>query len=109
MKFDTPYTQFRLPPLTLQPLVENAVKHGMDPDGDPLYISVKTRRIRGSSQIIVENNGSVYDPADDNEPHIALNNIRQRLEIMCKGKLEITPHEGGGTSVKVTIPDQAGQ
>ncbi len=109
VKFDTPYTQFRLPPLTLQPLVENAVKHGMDPDGDPLYIYVKTRRIRGSSEIIVENNGSVYDPANDNEPHIALNNIRQRLEIMCKGKLEITPHEGGGTSVKVTIPDQAGQ
>lgn len=105
VEFDTPHTQFRLPPLTLQPLVENAVKHGMNPDGDPLHISVKTRRIKGGSEIIVENDGARYDPADDNEPHIALNNIRQRLETMCKGKLEITPHKEGGTTVKVTIPD----
>ena len=109
VEFDTPHTQFRLPPLTLQPLVENAVKHGMNPDGDPLHISVKTRRIKGGNEIIVENDGARYDPADDNEPHIALNNIRQRLETMCKGKLEITPHKEGGTTVKVTIPDQTGK
>ena len=104
VKFDTPHTQFRIPPLTLQPLVENAVKHGMNPDGDPLHISVKTRCTKGGSEIIVENDGARYDPADDNEPHIALNNIRQRLETMCNGTLEITPHEEGGTTVKVTIP-----
>lgn len=107
VEFDTPHTQFRLPPLTLQPLVENAIKHGMNPDGDPLHIFVKTRKTKDGSEIIVENDGARYDPADDNEPHIALNNIRQRLEMMCKGTLEITPHEEGGTTVKVTIPDQA--
>ncbi len=107
VEFDTPHTQFRLPPLTLQPLVENAIKHGMNPDGDPLHIFVKTRKTKDGSEIIVENDGARYDPADDNEPHIALNNIRQRLEMMCKGTLEITPHEEGGTTVKVTIPNQA--
>jgi LytS/YehU family sensor histidine kinase len=107
VEFDTPHTQFRLPPLTLQPLVENAIKHGMNPDGDPLHIFVKTRKTKDGSEIIVENDGARYDPADDNEPHIALNNIRQRLEIMCKGTLEITPHEEGGTTVKVAIPNQA--
>ena len=105
VEFDTPHTQFRLPPLTLQPLVENAIKHGMNPDGDPLHIFVKTRKTKDGSEIIVENDGARYDPADDNEPHIALNNIRQRLEIMCKGTLEITPHEEGGTTVKVAIPN----
>ena len=109
VEFDTPHTQFRLPPLTLQPLVENAIKHGMNPDGDPLHIFVKTRKTKDGSEIIVENDGARYDPADDNEPHIALNNIRQRLETMCKGKLEITPHKEGGTTVKVTIPDQTGK
>ena len=91
-------------PLTLQPLVENAVKHGMNPDGDPLNISVKTRQTKGGSEIIVEDDGSGFNSADDKEPHLALNNIRQRLEMMCKGRLEISPRKGGGTSVKVTIP-----
>nr|WP_316625061.1 histidine kinase [uncultured Ruminococcus sp.] len=104
VEYDTPHTRFRVPPLTLQPLVENAVKHGMDPDGDPLHIYVKTRQTDTGSEIIVENDGPDFNPADDNEPHIALNNIRQRLEMMCKGKLEIAPRKGGGTSVKVTIP-----
>ena len=104
VSFDTPHTMFRLPPLALQPLVENAVKHGMDPNGEPLNISVKTRQTKGGSEIIVEDDGPGYDPADDNEPHIALNSIRERLKTMCGGSLEITPREGGGTSVKVTIP-----
>ena len=104
VEYDTPHTRFRVPPLTLQPLVENAVKHGMNPDGDPLHIYVMTRQTNSGSEIIVENNGPDFNPADDNEPHIALNNIRKRLEHMCKGKLEIAPRRGGGTSVKVTIP-----
>lgn len=44
-----------------------------------------------------------YFNADDSAPHIALNNIRQRLEIMCGGSLTITSREGGGTTVTVTI------
>lgn len=104
IEFDTPHTRFRVPPLTLQPLVENAVKHGMDIEGDPLHIYVKTRLTNSGSEIIVENDGHGFNPADDNEPHIALNNIRQRLEMMCKGKLKIAPREGGGTVVTVFIP-----
>ena len=102
--YDTPHTLFRVPPLTLQPLVENAVKHGMDQEGNPLHIVIKTRQTDDGSEIIVENDGPDFAPADDNEPHIALNNIRQRIEMMCKGTLTITPREGGGTVVTVFIP-----
>ena len=104
VSFDTPHTMFRVPPLTLQPIVENAVKHGMKSSSDPIHISVVTRKTDTASEIIVEDDGPGFEPIDDNEPHIALNNIRQRLEMMCKGKLMIVPREGGGTSVKVTIP-----
>ena len=105
VEYDTPHTNFRVPPLTLQPLVENAVKHCLNPNGDPLRIYVKTRRKDACSEIIVENNGEGFKPSDsNNDPHIALNNIRERLEMMCKGKLEIEPREGGGTLVRVTIP-----
>ena len=109
VNFDTPHTMFRVPPLTLQPIVENAVKHGLSTTKEPLHISVVTRKTDNAIEIIVEDNGAGYAPADDNEPHIALSNIRRRLDMMCKGKLEITPREGGGTSVKVTIPDQANE
>ncbi len=62
MKFDTPHTVFRIPPLTLQPLVENAVKHGLDTNGKPLSISVTTRLTDKENEIIVEDNGPGYDP-----------------------------------------------
>ena len=104
VSYDTPHTQFRLPPLTLQPIVENAVKHGMDPDSDPLRITIRTRLTEEGSQITVEDNGPGYEPANDSEPHIALVNIRQRLAMLCGGTLTITPREGGGTAVRVTIP-----
>lgn len=104
VSFDTPHTMFRVPPLTLQPIVENAVKHGMNESCDPIHISVVTRQTDLSSEIIVNDDGPGFKPTDDDEPHIALNNIRQRLELMCGGTLEIAPREGGGTSVKVTIP-----
>ena len=102
--YDTPHTFFRLPPLTLQPIVENAVKHGMDPDSEPLRISIRTRETNFGSEIIVEDNGTGFEVADADKSHTALENIRQRLEIMCGGKMTIMPREGGGTIVKVTIP-----
>ncbi len=102
--YDTPHINFKVPTLTLQPLVENAVKHSLDPNGDPLHIYVMTRKTNEGNVIIVENNGIDYKPGDDNEPHTALTNIRQRLKMMCSGELEIVPREGGGTIVKVTVP-----
>ena len=105
VEYDTPHKNFRLPPLTLQPIVENAVKHGMDPEYAPLCISIRTRETAFGSEIVVEDTGSGFAPAaDDSEPHIALANIRQRLEIMCGGKMTIRPRKGGGTVVTVTIP-----
>ena len=102
--FDTPHTWFRVPPLTLQPIVENAVKHGRDPYAGPFSISIRTRKTDAGSEITVADNGRGFALTDDSEPHIALKNIRERLEIMCGGSIVITPRDGGGTVVTVTIP-----
>ena len=107
--FDTPHTLFRLPPLTLQPIVENAVKHGMSATKDPLHICITTRKTDSASEITVEDDGTGYVRPDDSEPHLALDNIRQRLSWMCGGELTISQREGGGTMVKVTIPDKAAE
>ena len=106
VEYDTPHTRFRVPPLTLQPIVENAVKHGMDPDSAPLRICIRTRETDAGHEITVEDNGPGFAQAntDDSEPHIALANMQQRLEIMCGGTLTVMPREGGGTVVKITLP-----
>lgn len=109
VEFDTPVTNFRLPPLTLQPLVENSVKHGMNPYSGPLHVSVRTRRTEAGIEVIVEDNGPGFDPDDESKPHTTLTNIRQRLEMMCGGSLVIRPRDGGGTVATVTIPDRQEQ
>ena len=106
VEFDTPFTDFRIPPLTLQPIVENAVKHGMDPELEPLFISISTRRQDGYAEITVDDSGPGYQPADDNEPHIGLDNVRERLKMMCKGDLTISRRDCGGTIVTIRIPVQ---
>ena len=107
VEFDTPFTAFRLPPLTLQPIVENAVKHGLDPNLEPLHISIFTESTELGARITVEDNGPGYDPSADNEPHATLDNIRERLRYMCDGTLTIAPLETHGTSVTILVPWQS--
>ena len=102
--FDTPHTSFRVPPLTLQPIVENAVVHGLRGSNAPIHISVITRKSDTANEIIVEDDGPGFRSTDNDDPHIALDNIRERLDIMCGGTISISPRQEGGTSVKVTIP-----
>jgi signal transduction histidine kinase len=104
VEFDTPATMFKLPPLTLQPIVENAVKYGVSPGLDPLHLSVVTRETKDGVTVLVEDTGPGFTAPNDNEPHIALENIRKRLGIMCGGTLEIEPRVGGGTKVTLFLP-----
>ena len=102
--YDIPHLLFRVPPLTLQPIVENAIKHGMDPEVGPLHIFIRTRETDYGNEIVVEDNGSGFSFSDDSTAHPALANIQQRLALMCKGKMVILPRDKGGTIVKILIP-----
>jgi len=103
--FDTQHTAFRLPALTLQPLVENAVKHGLGKGVGPEHIAVRTRSEDDRAVITVEDDGPGIGPAsEDSEVHIGIANVRERLELMCGGTLDTAPRPGGGTVVTVVIP-----
>ena len=105
-EFDTPITSFNVPPLTLQPIVENAVKHGMDPDSKPLHVSIATRDLGRGVQITVEDNGPGFTSPNEDEQHFALDNVRERLKAQCGGTLEIGTREAGGTKVTIFVPTQ---
>jgi len=70
----------RLPPLLLQPLVENAVKHGVEPSASGAHIKVSTQR-RGSRVVIKVSNTT---PVTRSEPGhgLALDNVRERLALL---------------------------
>lgn len=102
--YDTPHTDFLLPPLTLQPIVENAVVHGVSPDLKALHISIRTRKTDEGSEITVKDTGEGFDTVSDDTPHTALENIRQRLHTQCGGTLNISSRKNGGTTVTVFIP-----
>ena len=117
--FDTPHTDFCLPALTLQPIVENAVKHGRGSERFRLEIVIRTEKTDAGSVITVEDNGpgfasdaanaeaiTVSDPsAEQKDTHIGLANVRERLELMCKGTLSVAGSSLGGTAVTIFIPD----
>lgn len=105
VEYDTPHMRFRLPALTLQPIVENSVRYGVGQGRYPEHIVIRTRAIRGGSEITVEDNGIGYDPVPDGRPHVGLRNIRERLEIMNHGTLTIVRLPEGGTRVAIFIPD----
>jgi two-component system sensor histidine kinase AlgZ len=70
----------RLPPLLLQPLVENAVKHGVEPSDSGAQIRITTQR-RGSSVVIKVSNTVPSGPGRRGNG-VALGNVRDRLSLL---------------------------
>jgi sensor histidine kinase YesM len=102
---------FCVPALTVQPLVENAIKHGLmklQKGGSIRVISWETET---DYRISVEDDGVGFDTAGmtDEKKHIGIRNIRDRLKVMVGGTLEIESTPGVGTKVLITIPKEGKQ
>ncbi|MDO4273654.1 MAG: histidine kinase [Eubacteriales bacterium] len=97
---------FFVPPLTLQPIVENAVRHGVLRREEGGTVTVCTVETEEEYRISVEDDGVGFDSGDvkDGRSHIGIQNVRERLEILCKGKIEIHSVRGIGTTVVISIP-----
>ena len=105
--YDIRHTAFRLPALTLQPLVENAVKYGVGSGRGPGTIVIRTAAEADGAVITVEDNGPGFDPAEaETGDHVGIRNVRERLDRMCSGTLEIVSSPGFGATVTVRIPSR---
>ncbi len=95
---------FNLPPLTIEPLVENAIRHGVYNGGNVL---VSTKSEDGNFIVTVSDDGRGFDrcAAENEYDHtgIGIANIKTRLEMLCGGILEINSNDSGTTAV-VRIP-----
>ncbi len=110
VEYDIQTESFRIPALTVQPIAENAIKHGINqkPEGGTLTIS--TREDEDSIRVIVKDNGVGFDvnskPQDDGRSHVGLSNIKTRLKEMMNAHVTVESVIGTGTTVTVVIPKE---
>ena len=104
---DFEVTDFRIPPLTVQPLVENAIKHGLTKAGKKGTVLVMTRQDEKCIRIEVIDDGVGFSTEElDKEASIGIRNIRYRLEHMANAELQIDSTPGKGTKAIVRIPTE---
>ena len=96
-----------LPPLVLQPLVENAIKHGITSQSQGGTVTLQTLRQDGHVLIRISDDGVGFDPTQAaDEGSIGLQNIHFRLQHMVNGTLHIESTPGQGTVCTVSIPEK---
>ncbi len=101
---------WRLPKLLMQPLVENAVIHGLEPNADPGTVRVSAA-VRSSSAagreliLSVEDDGRGFDPAATAKG-VGTTNVERRLALAFPGaRMSVRSEPGAGTLVEIVIPE----
>jgi hypothetical protein len=94
------------PPMMLQSLVENAIKHGLEPKAEGGTLTVSAEIVHGRLAVKVADTGLGFGKAATAGTGIGLNNIRERLQLLygSKGTLTVNENPGGGTAVTITVP-----
>lgn len=106
--FDMNSDDFMLPALAIQPIVENAIKHGLMPLDHGGSVRVSSWETPSHYFVSIEDDGVGFDTniLVDERKHIGLRNIRSRLEAMVNGSLHIESTIGKGTKVEIKIPKE---
>jgi len=111
VEYDIQTKDFYLPPLTIQPIVENASKYGVGDKETGGTIFIGTREEQEAFIIVVADDGIGFDPniiesASNGRSHIGLKNVREHIESLCGGALYIESKIGEGTTITIKIPKQ---
>ena len=95
-----------LPPMLLQPIVENAIKHGLEPKVEGGRVRVAARRSGDSMVLTVVDNGLGFsDHADNAGTGVGLANLRERLAVLYDGQASLTVADAApGTVITITAP-----
>jgi sensor histidine kinase YesM len=100
-----------LPPLTLQPIVENAVRHGIGPKPSGGTLRIVARRREGGAEILVADDGVGMGEElllvlkEGRAAGVGIGNVNRRLQMVCGGGLDIRSSSSEGTQIKLQIPE----
>ena len=107
VEYDLPVMNFRVPMLSIQPLVENAVKHGVGMKKKGGTVVISTRETDTAYQVIIRDDGVGFDPDAKKEPdgrsHVGMENTRKRLMDLCGAGIITESVIGEGTTVTITL------
>lgn len=109
IQWDLQCKDFMLPPLTVQPMIENAIRHGLNKKDGGGTVTIATRRTAQGITITISDDGVGFDTTvemEDGCSHIGIANTRNRLETLCGGLLLIESTENAGTVVKIILADK---
>lgn len=96
---------FKIPPLTVQPLVENAIKHGLLEDDSSGTVMLRTQREENVVVITISDDGVGFIPRElESKECVGIRNVRYRLENMAGGSIDFDSTPGVGTKVTIKIP-----
>ena len=108
VRYDIACDHFNIPALTVEPLVENAVRHGVrENPGGRGTVTIAAREALDHYEVCVTDDGPGFDPTnviDDGENHVGIANVRERLMQVCRGTLILESVQGRGTTAKIRIP-----
>ena len=106
-EYDIQTENFTIPPLTIQPIVENAIKHGVNQKPEGGTVKISTKEADDAFIVVISDDGVGYDVnqiLDDGRSHVGISNIKKRLSTMLDATVEINSVIGEGTQATITIP-----
>ncbi len=106
VEYDIYVKDFYVPPLSLQPIVENAIKHGILKKVEGGKVVLKTYETDSAYIVEISDDGVGFDLVnfkDDDNKHFGINNIKHRIKNMCNGDITIESEVDKGTKVTVTF------
>lgn len=107
--YDIGCTNFKLPPLSIQALAENAVRHGICKKPEGGTIRIISEEMNNGFLVTISDNGIGFDineSNNDNRLHIGIENVKQRISEQCCGSVTVDSAKDSGTTVKLFLPKE---
>jgi two-component system, LytTR family, sensor kinase len=99
--YDIEVSDFALPPLSLQPFVENAIKYSKANEKENGFISLETRQFGEEIVLSIEDNGVGFDPNAIKATSQGLKNVKERLSLILGAEVQIVSAPNQGSKIQI--------